>query len=98
MKRLFYGMKKGKIVSINDVCSGKECDCICPSCGEQLIAKKGKIKIHHFSHTALKECEYGYETTLHLLAKDIIENANHFVLPEEKLSKEYYKRSRENSF
>ena len=92
MNRLYYGIKKGKIVSINDVCSGKECDCICPSCGEQLIAKKGKIKIHHFAHSTLKECEYGYETTLHLLAKDIIENANHFVLPEEKLSKEYYKQ------
>ena len=83
MKRLYYGIKDGQIVSINDVNSGKTCGCVCPSCGEQLIAKKGKIMIHHFAHASTKDCEYGYETSLHLLAKDIIKNLNHFVLPKE---------------
>lgn len=90
MKRLYYGIKDGQIVSINDVTSGKTCGCVCPSCGEQLIAKKGEIMIHHFAHASTKDCEYGYETSLHLLAKDIIKNLNHFVLPKEKLNYFYY--------
>jgi len=90
MKRLYYGIKDGQIVSINDVNSGKTCGCVCPSCGEQLIAKKGEIMIHHFAHASTKDCEYGYETSLHLLAKDIIMNSNHFVLPKEKLNLIYY--------
>lgn len=90
MKRLYYGIKDGIIVSIDDVCSGKKCNCICPSCGEPLIAKKGEINIHHFAHVSQKECEYGYETSLHLLAKDIIKNSNYFVLPKDTLKIEYY--------
>lgn len=90
MKRLYYGIKDGQIVSINGVNSGKTCGCVCPSCGEQLIAKKGEIMIHHFAHASTKDCEYGYETSLHLLAKDIIKNLNHFVLPKEKLNIMYY--------
>ena len=93
MNKLYYGIKDGKIVSIDDVCSGKSCGCTCPSCGEQLVAKKGKINIHHFAHASQRNCEYGYESTLHLLAKDILKNSNYFVLPKEKMSLDYFEPS-----
>ena len=31
---------------------------ICPVCGEQLVAKCGKIRIHHWAHSAKSECKY----------------------------------------
>lgn len=79
---LYYGKLNDKIVSINDVVKGLKCNCVCPSCGGQLIAKKGSKKIHHFAHQSLQTCEYGYETSLHLLAKDLILNSKKFYLPE----------------
>lgn len=39
---LIYALKVAEIVNIAGVESGKKCNCVCPACGEQLIAKKGK--------------------------------------------------------
>jgi hypothetical protein len=48
---LKYGVDSdNNLVTIEDVKSGKT-DLICPYCGGLLIAKKGKIKAHHFAHT-----------------------------------------------
>ncbi|WP_233220927.1 competence protein CoiA family protein [Chlorogloea sp. CCALA 695] len=47
---LNYGVDAdNKLVSIEDVTSRKT-NLICPYCGRALIAKKGKIKEHHFAH------------------------------------------------
>ena len=47
---LNYGVDaNNKLISIEDVASGKT-NLICPYCGRTLIAKKGKIKEHHFAH------------------------------------------------
>ncbi len=47
---LNYGVDAdNKLVAIEDVGSGKT-DLICPYCGKALIAKKGRIKEHHFAH------------------------------------------------
>ena len=78
---LYYGKLNGKIVSIEDVEKGLNCNCLCPSCGGILIAKKGNKNIHHFAHQSNQSCEYGYETTLHLLAKDIISKSNSIFIP-----------------
>lgn len=80
---LTYAIKDKKIVNISSVESGIACGCICPSCGEKLIARKGKIKVHHFAHQGNSECEYGYQTAIHLAAKDII--ANNSVILERRL-------------
>ncbi len=32
----------------------------CPECGEELIIKKGKIKVHHFAHKANSQCNDGW--------------------------------------
>lgn len=78
---LTYALKDDKIINISDVESGLKCGCICPSCGEPLVAKKGSKMMHHFSHHSGHNCEYGYETSLHLAAKDIISKTKKIVIP-----------------
>lgn len=78
---LIYAKKGDEIVSVDDVESGLACGCTCPACGEKLVAKKGDKRTHHFAHYSKKDCEYGYESSLHLAAKDILSKANRFVIP-----------------
>lgn len=76
-----YALKDNVLTCISDVKSGLECGCICPQCHSVLIAHKGKKNIHHFKHYNSKECEKGYQTSLHLLAKEIISNEKRIVIP-----------------
>lgn len=52
--------------------SGKEKDYFCPACGESVILRKGKIKIHHFAHRANVEGVCSPETVIHKIAKLLI--------------------------
>jgi hypothetical protein len=52
-----------------------------PACGEELIAKKGNRMIHHFAHKTTIECEFGYQTSLHLAAKKIISENPEITIP-----------------
>lgn len=66
--------KAGKNVYIDEVPNGKQCGCICKECGGELVARHGKIKVHHFAHANEKDngkisCS---QTALHLLTKEII--------------------------
>ena len=79
--KLIYALKDGEITSISDVESGLKCGCVCPACGEPLVAKKGSKVMHHFAHHAGTNCEYGYQTSLHLAAKDILSKAKKMVIP-----------------
>ena len=79
--RLTYALKNGEIVHISNVDKGLSCGCICPACGERLVAKKGEKMMHHFAHKSGSSCEYGYESSLHLAAKDILLNAKQIVIP-----------------
>ena len=81
LKKLIYALKDGNIVSIDDVPSGKECGCVCPACGDELIARKGQKRMHHFAHRSNEDCEYGYESSLHLAAKDILSRSEKMVIP-----------------
>lgn len=78
---LLYALRDNSIVSISDVESGLKCGCVCPACGEHLVAKKGKIMMHHFAHYSGENCAYGYESSLHLAAKDIISKAHKMTIP-----------------
>lgn len=78
---LTYALKNGEIVGIEDVERGLQCNCICPACGKDLIAKKGNKREHHFAHRNGANCEYGYQTSLHFVAKDILMKARKIVLP-----------------
>jgi hypothetical protein len=78
---LHYGIKEDRIVHVEAVTNGLNCGCSCPHCGSQLIAKKGNIRIHHFAHHNSIDCEYGAETAIHLMAKQIIAERKIILLP-----------------
>lgn len=66
----------GNLVFIDEVNKGLSCNCVCPSCNENLIAKNGGTKrIHHFAHASGVDCDAAYETMLHKLAKVKIQEA-----------------------
>lgn len=48
---------------------------LCPACSEEVMLKKGEIKIHHFSHFPGSLCGYGSgETEEHRLCKRFVYN------------------------
>lgn len=56
MMGLTYGVTRdGTLLTIADVKSGKT-NLICPFCSRPLIAKKGKVKQHHFAHVGGETC------------------------------------------
>ncbi len=77
-----YGLKNGCLVSVNDVPRGLECGCICPACKQRLQAHKGAVRNQYFAHYRGSDCGYGYETALHLLAKDILAEEKRLLLPD----------------
>lgn len=79
--KLTYALKNGVITSIDSVERGLKCGCVCAACGEQLVAKKGSKMMHHFAHYSGSDCEYGYETSLHLAAKEILAESKKIVIP-----------------
>ena len=75
--------KNNELVFIGDVENGKNCNCICPSCGEKMVAKNnGKIKGHHFAHASGSDCKGYRETVLHILSKQIIEKEKKLKIPQ----------------
>ncbi|UTV87883.1 hypothetical protein KDX00_05195 [Cobetia amphilecti] len=73
-----YGLRGDNCIHITELEkheSGLSCNCICPSCGEKLIAKSlsGKYQAH-FAHSRLTNCNTAAESGLHLKAKEIIKN------------------------
>ncbi|MEZ8844321.1 competence protein CoiA family protein [Vibrio splendidus] len=79
-----FGLKNGKIHHVKNVLNGLACDCICPSCGKQLIAKnKGQKKRPHFAHAIETDCfDYEAMTYLHQYAQQLLESEQCIVLPE----------------
>lgn len=81
-------MNTKEVRHINDVVSGFECNCICSECNERLIARKGKVREHHFAHAASSvktgggSCQYG-ESLIHILGKQVIKEATQFFLPKQ---------------
>lgn len=84
-----YGFRDGRLIHISELGKserGLKCNCVCPSCKGKLVARMGEKNIKNFSHYNA-DCENGLETTLHLLAKEIILKAKKIQLPN--LSVEY---------
>ena len=83
--KLIYALKDGNIVSIDDIDKvherGKKCGCVCPACGNKLWARIGDQRMPHFAHEPHTHCEYGYESSLHLAAKDILSRSEKMVVP-----------------
>ena len=80
---LTYAWDENKVlVHVNDVAKGVKCGCICPHCKSPLYAKNGGlIREHHFAHAQGHECDGAFETTLHLLAKEVLQETGSILLP-----------------
>lgn len=81
VSKLPFGLHNAKLVHISEVDSGLACECVCASCGQRLVAKKGVIKEHHFAHYNGIECRGAVETALHIFAKNTLERYKRIVLP-----------------
>lgn len=82
---LIYALRNNELVHVSDVERGIKCECKCPACDGTLVARKGMIKAHHFAHHNAENCAYGYETSLHMAAKDILLHAGKLELPESRI-------------
>lgn len=71
---IVMALKDGKPVHVKDVERGLKCGCKCAACGEDLVARQGKVRAWHFAHKSGKNCAYGFESSLHLTAKNLIGN------------------------
>jgi len=72
--KLTYGIRDDRLQHIEDVSNGLKCNCICPECHTQLIARNNSTNIreHHFQHLGIGNCSGGVESALHLLAKQVL--------------------------
>ncbi|WP_440201854.1 competence protein CoiA family protein [Alloalcanivorax venustensis] len=61
-----YSLTLDRVVEISTVPPGRRCDCLCPSCGQAMVAKKGSVNQWHFSHDSIpssrptEECEISF--------------------------------------
>lgn len=70
------------LIHITEAVRGLACNCTCFECGETVLARKGEINEHHFSHTSNKEsCAINPESVLHKYAKEIIQESMGLLLP-----------------
>lgn len=76
--------ENNRLVHVDDVAKGNNCNCHCPNsnCKSPLCAKNaGQVRVHHFAHAHGHECEGAYESQLHLLAKEVLQEAGRIMLP-----------------
>lgn len=80
--QLSYGRDAaGTLRHISEVPSGLACNCVCPGCEARLIARKGEIRAPNFAHYVNTACQGAWETTLHLLAKQLTTEGTEILLP-----------------
>ncbi|NMR26391.1 hypothetical protein HH219_12755 [Pseudoalteromonas sp. NEC-BIFX-2020_015] len=74
-----------KIVSIDEVAQGKNCNCICLSCNLDLVASKGEVNVHHFKHknkdTTEDACEISFERCVFWMCREVFESTDSIALP-----------------
>ena len=67
----------GKLVYVDTVARGLQCQCVCPYCREPLLARHGEVKKHGFAHHSDKRganLNICYQVTLYKLAEQIIQS------------------------
>lgn len=67
MKNQYAFNSAGELIHISATKKENKEKYTCCNCGNELITKKGKIKIHHFAHKF--ECNCNYESYLHKISK-----------------------------
>jgi len=80
--------KSGRVRSVDEVARGLACDCVCPACGESVIARQGEVREWHFAHSSGAECPGSGESALHLAAKQVLIDSKGMMLPEQSARKE----------
>ncbi len=70
-----------ELVSANEVERGLACNCVCPSCNVEVIAKQGLEREWHFAHVVGGKCSEGYEVSIHELAKQLLKQRKKLLLP-----------------
>lgn len=91
--KLTFGDRDDMLVHVSEVDSGLRCGCTCPACGEPLIARNGKRKVHHFGHKPGADCTSAVETALHRAAKQVLVDAGYLRIPPVEVQFESYKES-----
>ena len=68
-----YGLAAdGRLIHIADVPRGLACNATCPNCKAALVARKGRIKQHHFAHASDPGGRCTPESYLHAAAKILL--------------------------
>ena len=75
-----FGFKDGVLYEPQQVSNGKECGCFCPGCKHPLIARQN-AQTPHFAHAVGEDCKQGFETAVHLAAKQLIAERLELSLP-----------------
>lgn len=78
-----FGLKGERLYEPLQVTKGIKCGCVCPGCGDALIAvhaPSGDVT-PHFRHKSGSACATGYETALHRAAKQLIEEKEQLWFP-----------------
>lgn len=71
----------GAMVSPDEVARGRACDCFCPGCELDVLARQGTEREWHFAHVMSSECTQGYEISTHELAKQLLRQRKELLLP-----------------
>ena len=84
--KLHYARKEeGGLVEIEDPGvkskEGQIYYCPDPNCTSRVTPKKGELRQHHFAHKQNNGGCYGFETSLHLLAKDVLRELSEMEVP-----------------
>lgn len=81
--RVPFGLKDGRMWTVRQVAAGQACGCRCPGCDKPLIAKAldSQHKQAHFAHLSESNCQSGFETAVHLKAKQLIVEQMELLLP-----------------
>lgn len=74
-------LSDGKLVSPDEVERGRACNCACPGCTVEVIAKQGTERTWHFAHVKGEKCAEGYEVSIHELAKQMLRQRKELLLP-----------------
>lgn len=75
---------EGKMVHVDSVPRGLQCECVCPYCHEKLLARHGEKREHGFAHhseTRGAHLEICYMVILYKLAEQIIQTKKRIHVP-----------------